>query len=210
MIVLAVGYIASALLAISLMVNNDFKFRWLNTLGCLSFIIYGVLINAYPVIITNALLLLINGFYLIKIYRTNENFDLLEFEPAATLIERFLLFYKADIKNYFPGFIKITDDNNIRFVVLRDIVIANIFTATLQDDGTAIVNLNYTVPKYRDYKVGRFIFEREKKYLLSKGVKRLVYSQAVNLKHKRFLNVMGFRKETIDGKEYFTKKLGEQ
>lgn len=29
----ALGYIASILLAISLMVNNDLKFRWLNTFG---------------------------------------------------------------------------------------------------------------------------------------------------------------------------------
>ena len=55
------GYLASILLAISLMVNNDLKFRWLNTFGCLSFILYGIFIQAMPVILTNSLLLLING-----------------------------------------------------------------------------------------------------------------------------------------------------
>lgn len=207
MIALILGYIASILLAISLMVNNDLKFRWLNTLGCLAFIVYGIFISALPVIITNTLLLLINGFYLVKIYRTDENFDLLEFEPSATLVTKFLQFYQNDIKNYFPGFTEIKKEHNIRFVVIRDIVIANIFAATVSDDGTAIVHLNYTVAKYRDYKVGRFIFEKEKKWLISKGVKRMVYLQTINKKHEKFLQVMGFRKELVDNKITYIKNL---
>src|SRR5688572_17319812 len=54
------GYLASLLLALSLMVNNDLRFRWLNSGGCVAFIIYGVLINAIPIILTNTGLLLIN------------------------------------------------------------------------------------------------------------------------------------------------------
>ncbi|MEO8768729.1 MAG: hypothetical protein ABI402_01535 [Ferruginibacter sp.] len=207
MIQLILGYIASVLLAISLMVNNDLKFRWLNTLGCLAFIVYGVLIHALPVILTNTLLLLINGFYLVKIYRANENFDLLEFEPGTTLVNRFLSFYYTDINVYFPGFKEIKTDDNIRFVVLRDIVIANIFAATLLEDGTAVVNINYTVAKYRDFKVGKFIFEKEKTYLILKGVKRLKYSQVINKKHQRFLIVMGFKKVVKHGDECFVKSL---
>ncbi|MEO6669873.1 MAG: hypothetical protein ABIN36_10380 [Ferruginibacter sp.] len=207
MIPLLLGYLASVLLAVSLMVKNDLQFRWLNTLGCLAFIIYGILIHALPIIITNSLLLLINGFYLIKIYRAVENFDLLEFEPAATLVNRFLSFYQADVNAYFPKFKEITAGDNIRFVVLRDIVIANIFAASLEEDGTAVVNINYTVAKYRDYKIGKFIFEKEKAYLISKSVKRIKYSQPINKKHQRFLIVMGFKKITEDGNECFVKNL---
>ncbi len=207
MIELILGYIASVLLAISLMVNNDLKFRWLNTMGCMAFIVYGILINALPVILTNSLLLLINGFYLIKIYQATEHFDLLEFEPNVGLIKKFLSFYKQDINAYFPEFREITATNNIRFVVLRDIVIANIFAASLDVNGVAEVNINYTVAKYRDYKVGKFIFEKEKEYLASKGVKQLRYSQSVDKKHVKFLEVMGFKKEMANGKGYFIKTL---
>ena len=207
MLSLILGYIASVLLAISLMVNNDLKFRWLNTIGCLAFILYGLLIHALPVILTNSLLLLINGFYLIKIYSTDERFDLLEFEPKATLILKFLTFYAADIKKYFPGFAGIAATDNLRFVVLRNIVIANIFSAKLLPDGTAVVNLNYTVEKYRDYKVGKFIFEKEKAYLLSKGVKRLYYDQRVSKKHEQFLEVMDFKKKVIDGQTHLIREL---
>src|SRR5437763_16495185 len=104
LVIQAFGYLASALLALSLLVNNDFKFRWLNMFGCLAFILYGVLIHAFPIILTNTLLLCINVFYLVKIYRTKEDFDLVEFDVDDKIIEKFLAYYAKDIHDYFPEF----------------------------------------------------------------------------------------------------------
>lgn len=192
------GYVASLLLAISLMVNNDLKFRWLNTFGCLSFIVYGVLINAMPVILTNSLLLLINIVYLVKLYRAVEIFDLIEFTGNESLVNKFLQFHHDDIQKYFPGYQTNAEPGYLRFVVLRDLVIANMFVAKIDADGNAEVLLNYTVPKYRDYKVGKFIFDREKKFMLSKGVSQVIYQTVANKRHLAFLKVMGFR-ETNEG-----------
>ncbi len=203
------GYLASVLLAISLLINNDLKFRWFNTGGSMAFIVYGILIHAFPVILTNAILLMINLFYLVRIYRTEEAFDLIEFRGGEQLVLRFLSFYSKDIALYFPSYVheKEIPGNHLSFVVLRDLVIANIFVATLDEAGTAEVRLNYTVARYRDYKVGRFIFNRENKFLLSKGVQRLVYKQALNKQHERFIRVMGFTKEGIDEGAFYTKQL---
>lgn len=188
------GYLASVLLAISLVVNNDLKFRWVNASGCLSFVIYGILINAYPIILTNVFLFGINIYYLVKIYRTHEDFDLIEFKGNEKLVHKFLEFYQKDISSYFPHYQHEKKEENIRFVVLRDLVIANIFIAELQQDGTALVKLNYTVPRYRDYEVGRFIFRKENTFLVSKGVKRLLYDEVAHKGHQKFLKVMGFQK----------------
>jgi len=206
-IVLIVGYTASLLLAISLLVNNDLKFRWLNTLGCIAFIGYGILIHAFPIILTNSILLLINLFYLIKIYRTHEDFELIEFKGEEKLVHKFLSFHQSDIQAYFPEYRQEETGNNINFVVLRDLVIANMFVAELTEDGTAIVKINYTVPRYRDYKVGKFIFDRENKYLVSKGVRRLIYQSVFNKKHEKFIQVMGFKKEKINDSLLFVKQL---
>ena len=82
-------------------------------------------------------------------------------------------------------------------------VIANIFMAELQNDGTAFVKLNYTIPRYRDIKVGQFIFYKEKKFLLSKGVIRIVYESVAKKVHEKFLKVNGFeKKEELNGKGY--------
>ena len=201
------GYAASLLLAISLLVNNDLKFRWLNTWGCIAFIIYGILIHAFPIILTNVILLLINAFYLIKIYRANENFDLLSFNTGDELINKFLSFYQPDIKRYFPDYDPADKQNNINFVVLRDMVIANIFSATLMEDGTALVKINYTVPKYRDYKIGKFLFQKEKQFLLSNGIRRLVYTHVHHKKHEAYLLKVGFEKEQIDKQVFYHKDI---
>jgi hypothetical protein len=202
-IALIMGYVASVLLAISLLVNNDLKFRWLNTWGCIAFIVYGIMISAFPIILTNSILLIINGYNLVKIYHRNENFDLLEFGKGDQMIQKFLAFYQKDIRNYFPDFDLREDANNSNFVVLRDLVIANIFVATVMDDGTALVKINYTVPKYRDYKVGKFLFQKEKQFLLSKGIRRLVYTQVFNKQHESYLIKVGFTKQLINEQPYY-------
>ncbi len=186
------GYLASLCLIIALLVNNDLKFRWFNMLGNILFITYAILLNAIPVLLTNAILFCINLYYLIKIYSKQENFDLLEFEGDEKLTHKFISFHWKDIQSYFPQFETNELHGNLNFVITRDVVIANMFSAKLTNDGDAQVIINYTLPKYRDFKVGTYIFEKEKNYLISKGVKRIVYNNVVNKGHIEFLKVNGF------------------
>ncbi len=201
------GYLASLCLIIALLVSNDLKFRWFNTFGNIFFIIYAILLAAFPVLLTNVILLCINIFYLVKVYRKQENFDLLEFSGEEQMARKFLEFYHQDISAYFPEFDKVAMQNNLNFVVIRDLVIANMFSAVVSADGDAEVLLNYTLQKYRDYKVGRFIFEKERDFLIAKGIKRIVYKKERHKNHQEFLTVMGFQKEMINNRECLVKNL---
>ena len=201
------GYLAFIFLAVSLWVTNDIKFRWVNSLGCLSFIFYGILIHAFPIILTNSVLLAINIYFLFKIYRRQEKFELVEFTNDAALIPKFLSFYQKDIETYFPVFVMGEAENEIRFVVLRDIVVANLFIATIKTNGDAFVKINYTVPKYRDYKVGRFLFDEGKEFLHNKGVKRIIYTEVHNAQHEKFLKIMGFKKERFEATTCYMKNI---
>ena len=186
------GYLASLFLIIALLVNGDVKFRIYNILGTISFIIYGIIFSAWPVLLTNVILFFINIYYLRKLYAHKEDFVLIEFSGEEKLALKFLVFYAADIITYFPDFNETQLRGNLNFVVLRDLVIANIFSAQLLENGDAVVVLNYTTKKYRDYKVGKFIFEREKQYLISKGIERIVYKNADNKSHMHYLKTLGF------------------
>lgn len=201
------GYLAFIFLATSLLVNNDIKFRWINSLGGLSFVFYGLFIGAFPIVLTNAVLFSINIYFLIKIYRRQEKFDLVEFTKDAALIPKFLLFYEKDIHAYFPKFKIEEEGNEIKFVVLRDIVVANIFVAAIDGNGNAFVKINYTVPKYRDYKVGRFLFDEGSVFLISKGIKKIIYTEVANPKHANFLQVMGFQKEIFQNQSCYVKNI---
>lgn len=60
-----VGYLASALVLISLLMRDILQLRFFNSAGCFWFIVYGVLIGSLPILITNVLILVIN-FYRIR------------------------------------------------------------------------------------------------------------------------------------------------
>ena len=61
------GYLASAGVLISFLFKDMFKLRVINTLGCLLFIVYGVLLHySIPVILTNSAIVCINLYFLIK------------------------------------------------------------------------------------------------------------------------------------------------
>ena len=204
--IVVIGYLASAILAISLMMSNALRFRWLNIAGNCCFIVYGIFIAAFPIIVANSILLCINIYQLVKLLTFKETFYHVAFKTGDAFIEKFLAFYQTDIENYFPGYNFTRSDGRICFVVLRDLVIANIFVAKLNNDGKAIVEINYTVPHYRDFKVGRFIFDKEKEYLLSHGVEQIVYENIHNKNHENFIRVMGFT-QPIGSEIGFTKSL---
>ena len=201
------GYIASTLLAISLMTSNAIRFRWLNIAGCIFFITYGILINALPVMLANSLLLGINIYQTIKLYSVKENFALVPFKIGDNFIKQFLEFHKDDIDKFFPDFSLVHHPKLIAFAVLRNLAISNIFVANLNEDGYAIVEINYTVVNYRDYKVGRLIFDKENEYLILLGIRHIVYQEVFNTSHRHFIKAMGFTQQLWNGNTCWIKSL---
>ncbi|HRN42875.1 MAG: uroporphyrinogen decarboxylase [Flavobacteriales bacterium] len=62
-----IGYIASAIVLISFLMKNIVKLRIINSIGCLIFIVYGILLNfSIPIILTNSVIVGINIYFLIK------------------------------------------------------------------------------------------------------------------------------------------------
>ena len=62
-----VGYLASLLLMISSIMKNIIALRIVNSMGCLLFVVYGfMLATSWPIIITNAFILIVNFYYLFK------------------------------------------------------------------------------------------------------------------------------------------------
>ncbi|MFZ1528737.1 MAG: hypothetical protein WAT19_08305 [Ferruginibacter sp.] len=201
------GYLASLCLIMALLVKTELNFRWFSLAGNVFFIIYSLILWAIPVFITNGILLVINLYYLRKLFKKEEYFDLIEFQGEEKMVDKFLLYYNKDISGYFPSFTKEQLQGGLNFAVLRDLVIANIFSARLMPNGDAEVNINYTLEKYRDFKVGNFIFQKEKNFLLSKGVKRIIYRNVASKKHLEFLNVMGFKAQDNNGNYCMVKEL---
>ncbi len=64
-----IGYSASVFVAVSLMMTNIVKLRWINLTGCILFVVYGIIISAWPVALMNGFCVGINIFSLLKMSR---------------------------------------------------------------------------------------------------------------------------------------------
>jgi hypothetical protein len=60
------GYISMIVVIISMMMKNMKWLRILNSISCAMFIVYGVFLGAYPIILLNSIVIGINVFRLIK------------------------------------------------------------------------------------------------------------------------------------------------
>lgn len=61
-----VGYAASIMIAISLIMTDMKKLRIINTVGCILFVVYGGYVKAYPVAAVNAFIVFVNLYYIYK------------------------------------------------------------------------------------------------------------------------------------------------
>src|SRR5689334_5703153 len=92
-----VGYVASALIAISLMMSSIVRLRLINMFGAAVFATYGFLIYAYPVAALNGFIALINVYFLWRMWRAKAYFQLLKLRPDSDYLRYFLEFYRRDI-----------------------------------------------------------------------------------------------------------------
>lgn len=61
-----IGYIASFFVLLSFVMKKMMYLRLINLVGCGLFIWYGLLLDSLPIIITNAAIVVVNSFYLLK------------------------------------------------------------------------------------------------------------------------------------------------
>ena len=67
-----VGYVASALVAISITIKGGLFFRIFNLAGSICFLIYGLIITSWPVTLINIYGIGVNIFHLVKIIISNK------------------------------------------------------------------------------------------------------------------------------------------
>ena len=72
-----IGYVGSILVAVSLMMSNIWRLRWINLAGAVFFVIYGLAVKAYPVAVVNAFIVAIDAYYLGMLAGRKDYFNLM-------------------------------------------------------------------------------------------------------------------------------------
>lgn len=185
-----VGYVGSGLIVLSLMMRSVLRLRVINLVGALVFTVYGVLIDAWPVVGLNGAIVLIDAWYLREMLpRRREHFDVVEVAPSSPVLDRFLAFHRDDIRRFVPSWRGVRDEHRV-FFVLRDAVPAGVVALREVGPGSAHVELDYVVPEQRDFRLGAWVYDRSDVFR-DHGWTRLS-AEPGTASHQRYLERMGF------------------
>lgn len=186
-----IGYFGSVLIAISLTMKSLLRLRLINLAGALVFTVYGILIRAYPVAALDGIIVAIDLYYLIQMWRQKDYFKLLEVRPDSAYLKSFVEFYQKDIAEYFPNYKFDPHPEDAAVFVLRNMVPAGVLAVHVNGEQARVV-LDFVIPGYRDFRAGRFLFEESAGYFQQRGITCFVSEPGIP-RHEAYLKRMGFQ-----------------
>ena len=199
------GYVASVIILISLLMKSLVKLRWINLIGAALFSLYGLFIQAWPVFGINAVIAVIDAWFL---WQMKMQFDYFDISPASEIgreyFQKIFLYYEKDILSFFPdaSFESLLEVET--FMLFRNMLPVGLFAIRMEGEEANIV-ADYVTPEYRDFKVGVFVYRIKRMYFKEHGIKRFV-AKSAHEAHSRYLRRNGFD-EAADNPGTFVKVL---
>ena len=182
------GYLGSFLVLISFLMTSVFKLIVSNTIGSVIFMIYAIIIKSYPTAVMNFFLVLINLRFLWKMRSTSKEYDLIRVNKDDKYLNYLLNNSYSDIRQCFPG-IDLDLDNANRFYIINCDGKPVGITIGKEKNGTMDLILDYSMPEYRDFSIGKFMIS----HLPNEGITTLTY-HGPDEHHTEYLNKLGFTK----------------
>ncbi len=198
-----IGYLASILVASAMLFSSIVKLRWFSLIGSTLFTIYGFSIGAYPVGAVNGFIMLTNIFFLSKMYTQKEYFRTLEVKKGNKYLKDYLEFNREDIKKFMPGFS--IGEYEISLLILKNMQVAGVFLAERKND-ELLVKLDFVSREYRDFKLGKYIYNEYQTQFKEKGLNYFV-SESQSKKHNSYLKKLGFKEHLKNNCTTFIKEI---
>ena len=190
-----IGYLASALVVISLTRTSVVRLRILSFLGATTFVTYGVLIDSAPIIVTNASIMAINLWFLRKELTSGSDrgVDLgaSHIRLDSPFLQDFVSFHLIDIHRFQPDFALPTGDDVTAWLLIREGLPAGLLIGRL-DGSTLTIDLDYVLRPYRDSRLGRWLFGRGADVFRRDGI-TAVRSTGDTDTHRKYLQRIGFQ-----------------
>ncbi|NLB66224.1 MAG: hypothetical protein GX803_07130 [Lentisphaerae bacterium] len=191
------GYTASLIIFVSMLMTNVYRLRQINLAGALLFALYGYWFKAWPVVLMNLLIAGVDIWILLQMMRYSAYFDL---APATSIgkeyLHRFFLFHERELRKHSPGLTFEDLVNTQACILFRNMLPVGLF-AYRQEGQDAEIVLDFMIADYRDYKAGRFLYKTKRMYFKEQGIKRF-RAVARHPSHPKYFLRNGFVRE--DGK----------
>lgn len=183
------GYLGSLLVLLSFLMTSVFKLRIVNTAGSIIFCIYAVIIKSYPTAVMNFCLVLINIRFLWKMSKMGKEYELVKTDVSDLYLQYLLNKYHDDILSCFPGISFDFSSANKSYIIDCNGKPVGISLGH-EENGLLDLALDYSIPEYRDFSIGSFLFAN----LPSDGIKKVSYSGPTE-HHLDYLKRFDFRKK---------------
>lgn len=187
-----IGYIASALVAASFMMKSLVRLRWVSLVGSVVFIVYGVFIGAWPVVVTNTIVALANIVRLRNDLGASSMFTAVPMRPESPFLTDYLGANAVDIALSQPDYHPSPCDTFVRLVNREGLP-----TGVLVGEPAGrelLVKLDYVTPAYRDSLGAKWLFGPGRSTFTDAGFTRLV-AHAHTSVHRIYLELVGFQAE---------------
>ena len=181
-----VGYLGSVLVVVSLLMTRILRLRVIGLVGSATFLMYGLLIGSVPIVLTNIVIVIINTTFLWRANRVTEWFSLLEVRPDSLYLEEFLRFHRDGIRATQPDWNGEVGDQDLAVLVLRDMQPAAAVVGTIAG-GAMELRLDFAIPQFRDYRMGRFLYDSNRQFFVDKEV-ATVTASATTKGYVRYLD----------------------
>ncbi len=173
----ALGWASSLLLIVSLMQGGMWRFRVLNFVASVGLVAFNTILGIWPNVALNLAGAAINAYHVVRLLRTRRDsrpFDVVEVDPHDRYLLWVLERHASDIERRNPGFAR--QDAvaaRLAFLVTRDTDTAGVVLLSDLGAGTARVELDYAMPRFRNCTPGEVVYGRSGP-LAVRGVNRIV------------------------------------
>jgi hypothetical protein len=195
-----VGYLASALVVVSLTMTSVVRLRIISLVGSITFVVYGTLIGSTPIVITNALIAVINVWFLRREFASGttsgRDLGVSHIRPDSPFLADFIAFHLSDIHRFQPDFRVPTGEDVVTLLLNRDGLPAGLLIGR-RSGSTLTIDLDYVLGAYRDSRLGRWLYGRGAEVFRADGIDRL-RSAGTTDTHRKYLERVGFRASDID------------
>lgn len=191
------GYLGSVLIAISLMMSNIKRLRWINLAGAAVFSIYGLMIGAIPVFLLNGWIVFVDVYYLVRMYQFRDDFDMVRLSSVHTpLFQLLMKRYGDDLRIYFPKATLEAMEKATAMLIFRNMKPVGLFVyqSVQGQPGTIEVLVDYVIPQERDFKTAQYLFTHHTSELRRLDIKTVI-SKSERPQHIEYLKKVGFKSE---------------
>jgi len=195
------GYTASFIILVSLLMRSIVRLRWINAFGSVLFVVFAVLTHSIPVVVMNLGIIAIDLWYVFRISRVRADYQLVKAERGSAYLEFFYHTHQAEIDEIF-GENAFSEAKGFSYFICND-EIAGLFAWKENTPTECQILIDFVTPRFRDSRIGTYFFNRQVPLFREKGYLRFVYVD-VGQRHWKYLEKIGFTHESIG---CFTKEI---